>query len=94
MILNTIACVTPPFLPGATVGLSDGTRAIVTNVNADAPYFPPVRRLKDEETLDETTVRLQANAGPQIQSVSGVNIAQLLPGCEKPFPAPGEPVAA
>jgi HD-GYP domain-containing protein (c-di-GMP phosphodiesterase class II) len=84
MILKTIACVTPPFLPGATVGLSDGTRAIVTNVNPDAPYYPPIHRLKDEQTLDETTIYLQPNTGPRIESVSGISIAQLLPGCDKP----------
>jgi len=85
MVLKMLTCVAPPFLPGATVGLSDGTKAIVTNVNANAPYFPDVRRLIDEQKLDDKTLTLSATGGPQIDSVCGVSIASMLPGCEKPL---------
>lgn len=89
IILRTIATVAPPFLPGATVGLSDGTKAIVTNVNNAAPYFPSVRRLLDTQKLDDATTNLSpTGGGPRIESVSGVSIASMLPGCDKPMETP------
>ena len=85
MVLRMLAVVAPPYLPGSTVGLSDGTRAIVTNVNPKAPYFPGVRRLSDDQKLDEKTISLAPADGPKIESVNGVRIADMLPGCGEPL---------
>jgi HD-GYP domain-containing protein (c-di-GMP phosphodiesterase class II) len=83
-VLRVLPSVTPPYLPGSTVDLSDNTRAVVMNVNAGAPYFPSVRRMVDGK-LDEKTVELSPKAGPQIASLNGVPLTKMLLGCEKPY---------
>jgi HD-GYP domain-containing protein (c-di-GMP phosphodiesterase class II) len=97
MVQRTLAAIAPPFLPGASVGLSDGTRAIVTTVNPTAPYFPGVRRFIDDHKLDERTIALSPAADtPQIESVNGVRITDMLPGCGTPLDVTEnpDPVAA
>lgn len=52
-ILRVLQAVAPPLPPGLRVRLSDGTRAVVSDVNIDAPMKPVVRRLADDNWTPE-----------------------------------------
>jgi len=52
-ILRVLQAVAPPLPPGLRVRLSDGTRAVISDVNIDAPMKPVVRRLADDNWTPE-----------------------------------------
>ena len=47
IVLSVLQQVVPPFAPGSRVKLSDGTRALVTDVDPANPFQPTVRRLAE-----------------------------------------------
>jgi HD-GYP domain-containing protein (c-di-GMP phosphodiesterase class II) len=78
-VLQCLQHVCPPFPPGSTVGLSDGTQAIITGVDGADPYRPTVRRIIAEGTVAEDTLALRSTGAPAIVSVGGVQVDRLLP---------------
>jgi hypothetical protein len=76
-VVTTLETVCPPFLPGTTVGLSDGTRAVVVNVNPLDPYAPPVRRINDDGSVDCRIVDLFAD-GAAVERVEGRPVTELI----------------
>jgi HD-GYP domain-containing protein (c-di-GMP phosphodiesterase class II) len=66
-IYHVLQSIAPPYPPGCRVRLSDGTRAIVTDVNAAAPTRPTVRRLADDNwTLVGQAIDLRLDGAPQV----------------------------
>jgi hypothetical protein len=70
-VFRVLQAVTPPFPPGCRVKLSDGTLAIVTDINPGTPLQPIVRRLAgDNWELVGDPVDLSIPDAPQIQMPS------------------------
>jgi HD-GYP domain-containing protein (c-di-GMP phosphodiesterase class II) len=66
-ILRVLKAVAPPFPPGCRLRLTDGTMAIVTEVDAARPMQPIVRRLaEDNWTLCGEAVDLASEGAPAI----------------------------
>jgi HD-GYP domain-containing protein (c-di-GMP phosphodiesterase class II) len=78
-VMQTLATVCPPFPPGSQVGLSDGTDAIVVQIEAADSYRPVVRRIVGEQQMAEDLVCLRGDGKPEIVSVGGVKVEGLLP---------------
>lgn len=80
VVLRMLTTVAPPFNPGSRVGLSDGTSAIVVDVNPQQPYFPTVKRVIDDAfKLAEETLDLSTAAMPTITTIAGVSVSPFLP---------------
>lgn len=83
VVLKILGVVAPPFTPGSRVGLSDGTAAIVVDVDAARPYQPIVKRVIDDAlTLAEEKLDLAAAGAPSIETISGCHVAEFLPGAK------------
>lgn len=68
VVFRALQMIAPPFPPGYRVRLSDGTAAVVTDVNPGSPTRPIVRRLaSDDWTLVGSPVDLRDPLTPQIQ---------------------------
>ncbi len=66
-VLRTLQSIAPAYPPGSKVRLSDGTRAVVMDVNPHAPGQPIVRRLdKDNWTLLSKSIDLAVPEAPKI----------------------------
>jgi HD-GYP domain-containing protein (c-di-GMP phosphodiesterase class II) len=66
-ILRVLLTVAPAYPPGCRLSLSDGSRAIVTDVNPLFPLKPIVRRLaEDNWTLLGGDIDLSASGSPEI----------------------------
>lgn len=81
-VVKTLQGICPPYPPGCRVGLSDGTSAVVVQVDSANPYRPTVKRLIREEdwTLDEKPINLAGGAGtPSITQINGVPVDRFLP---------------
>jgi len=79
VVLQCLQQVCPPFPPGSAVGLSDGTAAIVVQVESADSFRPIVRRVLGEEKVAETTLSLRSTGAPAIVSVGGVQVEKLMP---------------
>jgi len=74
-ILRVLPSIIPPYPPGATVKLSDGTRAAVVAFHPRDPYHPTVRRLEGPDwTLTGDPFDLMPGAEPTIASVCGTSV--------------------
>lgn len=72
--------VIPPFPPGTRVTLTDGTRAIVTVIDPDQPYWPTVRRVVDGKLkLAEESIPLSRESGLYIKRMGGIDVEPFLP---------------
>ena len=80
-VLGAVQSLCPPYPPGQRVGLSDGTSAVVVDVNARRPFQPLVRRFVegDELRLEERTLDLALPGTPSVETVAGVAVAPFLP---------------
>lgn len=78
-VLQCLQQVCPPFPPGSGVGLSDGTEAIVVQVDGIDPYRPTVRRVLGEAKVEDQPLSLRAEGSPAIVSVGGVQVEKLMP---------------
>lgn len=66
-VLRMLKAVAPPYPPGCRVKLTDGTRAIVTDVNPAKPMKPKVRRLEEDNwTMVGEDIDLDAEDGLEI----------------------------
>jgi HD-GYP domain-containing protein (c-di-GMP phosphodiesterase class II) len=66
-ILKILTAVAPPFPPGSRLKLTDGSRAIVMDVNPSAPLKPTVRRLADDNwTLLGDDLNLNTCGAPAV----------------------------
>jgi HD-GYP domain-containing protein (c-di-GMP phosphodiesterase class II) len=79
VVLQCLQQVCPPFPPGCTVGLSDGSEAIVTQVDQADPFRPIVRRKLPEDRVADETTSLRAEGAPSVVTVSGVQVDRLMP---------------
>ncbi|MDB5289824.1 MAG: phosphohydrolase [Phycisphaerales bacterium] len=79
-VFISLAQAIPPFPPGTKVELSDGTSAVISGLNPENPYRPPVRRFAPGTTTFEPgQILLAADGAPQIESVGGVCVPDLIP---------------
>jgi HD-GYP domain-containing protein (c-di-GMP phosphodiesterase class II) len=78
-VLQCLQQVCPPFPPGSTVGLSDGTEAIITGMDGTDPYRPTVRRVVADGVVSEAALSLRAEGSPAIVTVGGVHVERLMP---------------
>lgn len=79
VVLQCLQSVCPPFPPGSTVGLSDGTEAIVVQLDPNDPYKPVIRRKLPGDKLEEAATHLRDEGAPTILTVSGVQVDRLMP---------------
>jgi hypothetical protein len=80
IVFEALLALCPPFPPGSRVGLSDGTRAVVTVHNSDEPYKPIVRKLEaDGWSMQPGPLNLAKPRMPHIISIGGKPIAPLIP---------------
>lgn len=91
VVLQCLQSVCPPFPPGCTVGLADGTEGIVVQLDPNDAYRPIVRRKLPGDKLAEETTSLRAEGAPGIVTVSGIQVDRLMP---KATPAPANAVKA
>lgn len=76
-ILRMLPSIIPPYPPGATVKLSDGTFAAVIAFHPREPYYPTVRRLQRENwSLTGAPFDILPGAGPAIASVCGTSVGE------------------
>lgn len=82
-VAATLQGICPPYTPGCRVGLSDGTSAVVVQVDASNPYCPTVKRLIREEdwTLEEKPINLSCGTSgtPVITKINGLSVERFLP---------------
>lgn len=79
-ILRVLPSIIPPYPPGATLKLSDGTLAAVIEFHPREPYYPTVRRLDPQHwTLTGAPFNILPGAGPNILSVCGTSTADAPP---------------
>ncbi|HEV2292714.1 MAG TPA: HD domain-containing phosphohydrolase [Tepidisphaeraceae bacterium] len=79
-ILRVLPSIIPPYPPGATLKLSDGTLAAVLEFHPREPYYPTIRRLDTQRwTLSGAPFNVLPGAGPSILSVCGTSIADAPP---------------
>jgi hypothetical protein len=79
-ILRVLPSIIPPFPPGATLKLSDGTLAAVTQFHPREPYYPTVQRL-DPKTLKLVGSPFNVLPGtePAITAVCGTSTTDAPP---------------
>jgi HD-GYP domain-containing protein (c-di-GMP phosphodiesterase class II) len=74
-IMRALPSIIPPYPPGATVKLSDGTTATVIEFHPREPYYPTVRRLdRDTWAMTGAPFNILPGAGPSITSVCGMSV--------------------
>jgi HD-GYP domain-containing protein (c-di-GMP phosphodiesterase class II) len=78
-ILRVLPSIIPPYPPGATVKLSDGTTAAVIEFHPHEPYYPTVRRLNEHWSLTGAPFNILPGAGPTITSVCGTSTGDAPP---------------
>lgn len=79
-ILQTLHAIAPPFPPGTRVELSDGTAAVVVEVDMADPFRPTVQRMLGAEwTLEPTPMNLAEPRMPSIRTVGGVDVKPFMP---------------
>ena len=79
-ILRVLPSIIPPYPPGATLKMSDGTFAAVVEFHPREPYYPTVRRLNPEHwTLVGAPFNILPGAGPTITSVCGTSTTEAPP---------------
>src|SRR5688500_5350039 len=79
-ILRVLPSIRPPYPPGATLKMSDGTLAAVVEFHPREPYYPTVRRLNPEHwTLVGAPFNILPGAGPTITSVCGTSTSDAPP---------------
>lgn len=67
-VMRMLQIIAPPFPPGTRWRLSDGTFAVVTDVNANAPLKPMIQRLEqDNWTPTGELIDLRQDGAPQIE---------------------------
>jgi HD-GYP domain-containing protein (c-di-GMP phosphodiesterase class II) len=76
VILATLHQVCPPYPVGARLGLSTGVNAIVTDINADSPYKPHVKLLKQDGAPDGEEISLAKENAPQIRTLWNVPVTR------------------
>lgn len=83
VVVKTLHGLCPPYPPGSRVCLSDGTSAVVTQMEAANPYSPTVKRLIREEdwTLDDKPINLagDSGAGLTITKINDLAVERFLP---------------
>ena len=79
VVLHALHEVAPAFPPGSTVELSDGSRAVVVDIDPDDLFRPAVRRLRDDWTPEEQTLWLSETPELRIVSTGGVPVDCWLP---------------
>jgi hypothetical protein len=81
MILKVVPAVIPPFPPGMTVALSDGSDAVVVGINPQRPYHPQVRRIVDLATfkLGGPILDMSLQSNLRIERVGSKAVADMLP---------------
>jgi HD-GYP domain-containing protein (c-di-GMP phosphodiesterase class II) len=88
-VIETMAAVIPPFPPGMQVQLSDGTSAVVIDLDRDHPYEPKVRRVaRGSMEPDGEAINLRRNKELRIVSINQVNVESMYPPEKKPEKAP------
>jgi HD-GYP domain-containing protein (c-di-GMP phosphodiesterase class II) len=79
-VLQTLHATAPPFPPGTRVQLTDGTDAVIVEVDMATPFKPIVQRLLGEEwTMEEPPMNLAEPGMPSIRTVGGVEVAPFMP---------------
>ncbi|HTL31281.1 MAG TPA: HD domain-containing phosphohydrolase [Tepidisphaeraceae bacterium] len=82
-VLRALELVAPPFVPGTRVTLSDGTVAVVREVDPKDSYKPKVSPVAaDGKSLDPAVISLRVADAPTITAVSGVALDKLLASVE------------
>jgi HD-GYP domain-containing protein (c-di-GMP phosphodiesterase class II) len=81
MILKAAPSVIPPFPPGMTVTLNDGTEAVVVALAPQRPYHPRVRRIADPATfkLEGPTLDTVLQPDLKIEKVAGKPVGEMIP---------------
>lgn len=102
-VIETMASVIPPFPPGMQVQLSDGTTAVVIDLDRDHPYEPKVRRIASGSLEpDGNAINLRRHKELRIVSINQVNVETMYPpekvekvrASDNPVPSSAAPVAA
>jgi len=79
-VLGAMAAVIPPFPPGTRVELSDGTTAVVVDLDHHRPYQPTVRRVSGRTfTPQGAAIRLHGESGISVAKVGGVDVSAMYP---------------
>jgi response regulator RpfG family c-di-GMP phosphodiesterase len=79
-IMDALPSVIPPFPPGMQVTLSDGRRAVVSEVHHDHPYYPKVRRLRDRAFMTEgDVIDLWPANGLTITKLQDLDVSSMFP---------------
>ena len=79
-IMRVLPSIIPPYPPGATLKMSDGTLAAVVEFHPREPYYPTVRRLDPQHfRLTGTPFNILPGAGPSIVSVCGTSTTESPP---------------
>jgi HD-GYP domain-containing protein (c-di-GMP phosphodiesterase class II) len=79
VILQVLQQIAPPFPPGCRVSLSDGSSAIVTQVDAIDPFKPVVRRINAELQLQGEAIPLTMRGAPSIVTIGRTQVRPLIP---------------
>ena len=81
MIMKVVPAVIPPFPPGMTVGLSDGTDAVVVGIQSHRPYQPLVKRIIDLASFKLGGAILDMGLQPtlRIDRVGSKNVTDMIP---------------
>jgi len=81
MVLRVVPAVIPPFPPGMTVNLNDGTDAVVIAMNPQRPYQPKVRRIVDLATfkLGGPVLDMSLQSTLRIDRIGSKEIADMVP---------------
>jgi hypothetical protein len=81
MIMKVVPGVIPPFPPGMTVALNDGTDAVVVGMQPHRPYHPLVKRITDLATfkLGGAVIDMALQPTLRIDRVGRKPIADMIP---------------
>jgi HD-GYP domain-containing protein (c-di-GMP phosphodiesterase class II) len=83
-VIETMPSVIPPFPPGMQVQLSDGTPAVVVDLDRDHPYEPKLRRIASGTLLpDGDAINLRRRKELRIVSINQVNVEAMYPAEKK-----------
>jgi HD-GYP domain-containing protein (c-di-GMP phosphodiesterase class II) len=79
VVLDALSAIAPPFPPGSRLGLSDGSHAVVVDVDAGHPLRPRAKRLVgDGMDLDPVVLDLSRPGTPAIESVGGASVRAMI----------------
>jgi HD-GYP domain-containing protein (c-di-GMP phosphodiesterase class II) len=81
MIMKMVPTVIPPFPPGMTVTLNDGTDAVVVGMQSHRPYHPLVKRITDLATfkLGGAVIDMALQPNLRIDRVGCKPVADMVP---------------